>query len=168
MISGGRLQGREVPWTSRCPTGDTAAQAPRAVQTAAAPAPGPGGSVKAVFEKYGLLGTFAWDCSKPASEASNWYYVNRAVDDGHVQRDFMIGPTTRKWASILDTATPLGPHEVFLAGTVDGRATTGVWRVEGTRMLQWKAEMDGKTVIEGGKLVSTGRDMPWLNKCGGP
>ena len=26
------------------------------------------GSVKAIFEKYNQLGTFAWDCSKPASK----------------------------------------------------------------------------------------------------
>ena len=30
-------------------------------------------SVKEVFEKHGLLGTWAWDCSKPASR-SNYYY----------------------------------------------------------------------------------------------
>src|SRR5262245_4637727 len=67
---------------------------PSAAQTA---------SVKTVFEKHNLLGTFAWDCSKPASKA-NYYYVHRAVDGGQVQRDLMSGPTTRDWVATLEKA----------------------------------------------------------------
>jgi hypothetical protein len=56
-------------------------------------------SVKAIFEKYNLLGTFAWDCSKPASK-DNFYYVHRLLDADHVQRDQMSGPTQRDWLAV--------------------------------------------------------------------
>jgi hypothetical protein len=60
-------------------------------------------SVKEIFEKYGLLGNFAWDCSKPPSP-DNWYYVNRLIDADHVQRHLMTGPTTRQWVAVFDKA----------------------------------------------------------------
>jgi len=51
-------------------------------------------SVKDIFEKYGLLGNFAWDCGKPSNPSNNWQYVNRLIDADRVQRDLMTGPTT--------------------------------------------------------------------------
>jgi hypothetical protein len=39
-------------------------------------------------------------------------------------------------------------------------------RTERNRMLQWDAMQDGKKIITGGKWVTTGKDMPWLNRCG--
>ena len=55
-------------------------------------------SVKAVFERYGLLGTFAWDCSKPASEDnSNWYYgQSRGRRRSRAARLHAWAPNTRK------------------------------------------------------------------------
>jgi len=35
-------------------------------------------SVQAMFEKHKLLGTFAWDCSKPANK-DNLYFVHRVL-----------------------------------------------------------------------------------------
>jgi len=35
-------------------------------------------------------------------------------------------------------------------------------------MQQWEADMDGKKIIERGKLVSSGRDLPWhqpMRRC---
>jgi len=46
-------------------------------------------SAKDAFEKFGLLGTFAGDCSQPVS-ARNGYIVYRAVDAQRVQRDTMV------------------------------------------------------------------------------
>lgn len=77
------------------------------------------GSLKSVFEKYNLLGTHAVDCSKPVSE-NNWYFVHRVIDDGHVQRDIVVGPATRKFAFVFDKASPIGPNEITVSGTRDG------------------------------------------------
>jgi hypothetical protein len=123
-------------------------------------------SIKDIFEKHGLLGTFAWDCSKPASGDNNWYFVNRVMDADHVQRDYMTGPTTRAWYLILDKAEERSANDIYVSGTRDGEPTDGIWRVEQKRMLQVEATQGGKKIISGGKCLATGKEMPWLNRCG--
>jgi hypothetical protein len=123
------------------------------------------GAVKVIFEKYNLLGTFALDCSKPASE-DNWYFIHRAIDDNHVQRDMMIGPTTRRFVFLFDRASALGPNEIAVGGTRDGEPIESTYRVEQNRQLETEATLRGNKVIAGGKFVSNGRDVPWANKCG--
>jgi hypothetical protein len=124
-------------------------------------------SIKEIFEKHNLLGTYAWDCTKPASSDNNWYFVNRVIDADHVQRDFMSGPATRAWVTILDKAAELNANEISVSGTRDGQSADGVWRVEKNRMLQWQATQHGKRTVAEGKWVATGKDMAWLNRCGG-
>src|SRR5689334_12768503 len=68
-------------------------------------------SIKEVFEKHGLIGTFAWDCSKQPSGDGNWYFVNRVMDADHVQRDYMTGPTQRAWYIVLDKAEEINANE---------------------------------------------------------
>jgi hypothetical protein len=122
------------------------------------------GSVKTVFEKYGQLGTFASDCSKPPSK-DNIYFVNRVIDDGHVQRDEMSGPTTRDHVTIIDRASPLGPSEISVSGLRDGQLIEGLWRIEPSRQIATEVTLAGKKVISGGRLLSTGRERPWNNRC---
>jgi hypothetical protein len=135
----------------------------------AAPPASAQSSVKAVFEKNGLLGTFAFDCTKPASK-SNSYWVNRAIDDGHVQRDQMSGTTTREWIAIIDKAAEAKPNEIALSGTRDDKPTEGVWRIErkgdDLRVQIVESSFNGKKLITGGKWLAYGRDWPWINKCG--
>ena len=123
------------------------------------------GAVKAIFEKYDLLGMFAWDCSKPPDTNNNWYFVNRLLDADHVQRDFMNSPTSRAWFTIIDQASETGQGEISVSGIRDGSRNNAVWRVEKDRMLTWYSVQFGKENITGGRLVSTGKDVPWLNKC---
>ena len=133
------------------------------------------GSVKSIFEKYNLLGVFAWDCGKPASASNNWYYVNRLIDADHVQREFVTGPTTRQWVAIFDKASELTLNEVMASGRITGRIegktvenepVDGVWRIEQNRIQQWASTFQGKPLIANGRL--NGREMPWLNRCGPP
>jgi hypothetical protein len=121
-------------------------------------------SVKAIFEKYNLLGTFAWDCSKPASQ-SNYYYVHRALGDGFVQRDLMSGETRRDWSAIIDKASLRPPDEIIVSGTRDGQPFDSVYRFEARRMRVLEGTVAGKKEISGGKFVNTGWESPWLNKC---
>ena len=124
-------------------------------------------SIKEIFEKRGLLGTFAWDCSKPASGESNWYFVDRAIDADHIQRDYMTGPTTRAWYTILDKAEERSASDIYVSGMRDGKPTDGIWRVEQSRMLQMESTYDGKKTISEGKWLSTGKELTWLNRCSG-
>jgi Caspase domain len=128
---------------------------PSAAQTA---------SVKTVFEKYNLLGTFAWDCSKPASR-TNYYYVHRALDGGHVQRDLMSAPTTRDWVATLDKAAERASGEIAVSGTRDGQPFDSIYRVEARRMRVMEGTVAGKKEISGGRFANSGKEMPWLNKC---
>jgi hypothetical protein len=126
-------------------------------------------SVKAVFEKYNLLGTFAMDCSKPATK-SNLYYNNRAIDADHVQRDQMSGPTTRDFVIMIEKISEVKPNEIALGGTRDDKPTDGVWRIErkgdDVRIQILESSFNGKKLISGGKVLANGRDWPWVNKCG--
>src|SRR5262245_341716 len=131
-------------------------------------------SVKEVFEKYNLLGQWAQDCTKPADAQKNWTYRNRAIDDDHVQRDFMSGPDKRQRFAIFDKASARGPDEIEISGVVTGRLfgadhdeqpTTNVWRVEKNRMVPICGSIAGKAFVAYGKLIANGGQMPWLTKC---
>ena len=133
------------------------------------------GSVKAVFEKHNLLGTLAWDCTKPASK-SNLRYVHRVLDGDRVQREQMSGPTGRDWVVVLDKASEAGSNEIALSGMLTGRVggrdldnkpTNGIWRVEPNRLRQWEATVNGEKTIESGRYVGTGVQVPWMYRCGG-
>lgn len=124
-------------------------------------------SVKAVFEKYNLVGIFAQDCSKPAA-ADNWYFVHRAIDAGHVQCDLMDGPTTRKFVFIFDKASGLGPDQIAVSGTRDGVPINVVWRTEANRHVEVESTLNGSRVIADGKFISNGKPVPWLNRCPAP
>ena len=142
---------------------------------AASSAQAQSGTVKAVFEKHRLLGTFAWDCSKPAAN-NNLYFVHRPLDGGQVQRDQMSGETARDWTLIVEKATDARPNEITYSGLVTGRLVgrnlenkpvNGVYRIEQNRLLQWDATVDGERTIGGGKILSNGSQVPWANRCGG-
>jgi len=124
-------------------------------------------SVKEIFEKYKLLGTFSYDCTKPADK-KNFYYVNRLLDADHVQRDEMDGPTNRRRVIMLNTAEELKPNEIKLSGSiVDGASSLiGIWHIEPNRMLQWESTQDGKPIIRNGEFLATQYKMPFLNRCG--
>ena len=122
-------------------------------------------SVKAMFEQHNLLGTFAWDCSKPASP-QNHYFIHRAIDDDHVQRDMMEGPTTRGFVVSVDMAVELKPNEISVSGTRDGKPFDSTYRLEANRMLVVESTVDGKVEVAGGR-VPNGGNVPWASKCGG-
>jgi hypothetical protein len=125
------------------------------------------GTVKEIFEKYQLIGTFAWNCAKPANANDNWWYVNRLLDDKHVQRDLMHGPSTRSAVIMIDSAIELKPDEIRVTGMRDGEiAVDNVWHIEKSRMQTWQGIGDTKGKVADGKYVQTGKAMPWLNRCG--
>jgi hypothetical protein len=122
-------------------------------------------SAKEIFEKYKLLGTFSYDCTKPADK-KNLYFVNRALDADHVQRDIMSGPTTRDSVVIYDKVEELKSNEIRVSGTRDGEPAEGVFRIEQNRMLQWYSKVNGKENIRDGVFLATNYKLPYLNRCG--
>jgi TIR domain len=122
-------------------------------------------SVKTVFEKHNLLGTFAWDCGQPASK-QNHYFVHRLLAADRVQRDMMEGPSTRGFVAVIDKAEGSKPNEITVSGTRDGKPFSSVYRIEPNRMLVLETTVDGKVQVAGGR-VPNGGEIPWANRCGG-
>jgi tetratricopeptide (TPR) repeat protein len=128
-------------------------------------------SVKAVFEKYNLLGFFAPDCSKPVSK-DNLYYLNRMLGN-FVQTDQMSGATDRDFFMVLDSAGEMSATEIVVTGTRDGKPTQMLWRIEqsggaGVRVRAAEVSWDGKKLVSGQRRTSSGREMPWLQRCSAP
>ena len=155
LIAGGKWtkNGQDVPWIYKCGGDQTF------------PSPGSPGSVKAIFEKYKLLGTFAADCSKPAKAVDNWYYVDRLINPDHVQRDVMASNTNRAQQVIIDQAWEWQPNEIGVRGKRDGKPVAALWHVDNDRMVQWETIVAGEPEISGGKWLKTKADMPWLTRC---
>jgi len=130
-------------------------------------------SIKAVFEKYNLLGVFAQNCGKPPTAQTptddspqNWWFVNRPVDANHVQRDFMTSASARAFAIVLDNVTESSPNEIRVTGMRDDALPVDmVWRIEPNRTRTWQGVGDTKGQVADGKYVETGNDMPWLTRC---
>ena len=176
LIAGGKFidNGQEAPWLNKCEAAGAPAQSSPANLPAASPpattvmaAANPqNGSVKAIFEKYNLLGVFAQDCAKPPKAVENWYYVDRLIDANHVQHDLMENETNRTQVTIIDKATENKPNEIFVAGTRDGKQTAAIWRIDKDRRVPWETAFGDQTLISGGKWVKDGHDMPWITRCG--
>lgn len=146
----------------------------QAAKAAAANSPGPDhaastpakGDARALMEKHGLLGVWALNCSAAASQ-QNPYTVFRALDDRHVQRDVMTGPSERKEAGIVETAAETGSD---LAYTFANETRT--LRIDGNRMRVAGLTRDGTKLVSDGKHLAslgnaalTGTDTPWISKC---
>jgi hypothetical protein len=133
-----------------------------------------GRTAKAIFEKHNLLGKFAWECSKPVAR-NNMHYVHRVLDGERVQREQMSGSGNRDWAAVFDKGLDTSPSELTLSGMITGRVggrdydnkpTSGIWRIERNRFVQWDATIDGQNVIAGGHFGNPPVPLPWNNRCG--
>ena len=122
-------------------------------------------TVKDIFEKYDLLGTFASDCSKPA-DAKTPYLTNCPIDADHVELDKMVGPTSRQSATIVDKATELKPNELALSGTIDDQRYDLVVQVEPGRIRTMEStRTTGQKDIAGGRHTAGGAETPWYGRC---
>ena len=65
-------------------------------------------SARAIFEKHGLFGTWAADCTRPAS-AANPHVVYRPRDAEGVQRETFIAPDKPFDVSVPEFGRRVGP-----------------------------------------------------------
>ena len=121
-------------------------------------------SARAEFEKAGLIGTHTLDCGQPVSE-SNGYIVYRALDGARVQRDTMVGPTSRQYVSIAETVSATAPNEITVSGSSEGKKLTYTIRIDGKRHRVMTWSEDGVTSVVNGVWTEQKYEMPWLNKC---
>jgi len=122
-------------------------------------------TVKEMFENHGLLGTFAADCSNPASEKTP-YIVNRAIDADHIQIDRMVGRPAPQLTAIIDEATESRPNEIVMSSLSGNRRYSLTVRVEPERMRTMEmTREDGEKEVVGGRDNGSHADTPWFGKC---
>jgi hypothetical protein len=123
-------------------------------------------SVKEIFERYGLLGTWSADCSKPLGK-QNRYAIYRAIDADHVQREVKSDPAVPGRLSIADRASEAGPNEVIISWVDENSRTINTVRVEGNRFRLWQSASDtGEQFVVDGREVDDGEETVWIHKCG--
>jgi Ricin-type beta-trefoil lectin domain len=134
-------------------------------------------SVQNIFERHGLIGTFAEDCSKEPSD-SNQYIVHRPVDASHVERDQMKSRTVRSYAAFVDNANEVTANDVGMDMLITESANAQmkdwrmhlVTRIDGNRIrLMDSGPLSGpyagqKNIIAG-KTANGGTETRWLKKC---
>jgi tetratricopeptide (TPR) repeat protein len=122
-------------------------------------------TVKELFDRYGLLGIFAQDCSKPASE-QNQYVVHRSNSD-FIQRDNMTGASVRSEAILIDSGTELRPNELSLGWTDEHGRISAIMRIASGRWRLMESTRDnGEKLISGGRTMQgAGSESAWLKKC---
>jgi hypothetical protein len=122
-------------------------------------------SVREVFERYGLLGTFAVDCRRPVSP-ENHYTIFRALDAGRVQIDLMVGPRQRQYAYVIDRAEARGSNIIAISMANEQQRLNLVYRVEGKRLRTMEsARAAGPTIVAGGVFTANRMPTPWIIKC---
>jgi Ricin-type beta-trefoil lectin domain len=153
-----------------------AADMPTVAAAPAAPAL-PVIALPTIFDRHGLLGTFAEDCANDPSD-TNPYIVHRALDAEHVERDQMKSRTVRAYAALVDSADEVAANEVGMNMVIvettilqlkDLRMRL-VTRIDGNRVRLMQSGVlsgpnAGQNNIVGGKTTSGGTETHWLSKC---
>jgi hypothetical protein len=123
-------------------------------------------SASDVFELYDLLGSFSINCGKPAA-AGNPYSVYRALDDGNVQFDMMIGPNRRRSSYTIDLAVEVSQNDIEISMTDGNQRFDVVYRVEDGRIRTMESVREsGDQIIADGRSVASGAPTQWFRKCG--
>jgi hypothetical protein len=128
-------------------------------------APAAADSARDVLEQHGLLGAFAVDCRRPVSPQNHYTYF-RALRDGRVQIDLMVGPQQRQYAYVIDRAEARGPNELAISMVNPTLRLDLVYRVENGRLRTMQSvREDGRVIVSGGVLAANQQPTPWLNRC---
>jgi hypothetical protein len=117
--------------------------------------------------RWGLLGTWALDCSKPAS-SSNGYLSYVADSAGKVSHNRDFGDR-RDVNAVEQARTGRGGAlelTVNFPGLSQTRKYTTVMGVDGRIRTMANSKADGtEPTIKGGKFTANGHDTPWQTRC---
>lgn len=129
---------------------------------------GGGGAAQMVenaFREFGLLGTWAADCGKPASRA-NLHSVYAVWTGGNVTLTYDQGPGLPTRYRILN-ARPRGDGRLFYLeeNMRDQRRLEIVIQSEGSRIRVWSSRRTtGEVLVTDGKF-GDGVASPWQSRC---
>lgn len=136
-------------------------------------------SPRDVMRDFGILGTWATDCSKPSSE-DNFYTVYAGLPNGNGRRTYYNTPAREKAYSevTITRATRLpadqlsyrqeglerrrvGDHDV-----VEDEKIDVILRKDGNKYQIWSSVRgSGEVLVKNGKFPKDGGESPWQTKC---
>ncbi|HET9716713.1 MAG TPA: hypothetical protein VFP60_11070 [Pseudolabrys sp.] len=129
-----------------------------------------GASVEEVFQQYGLFGTWATDCSRPATPG-NPHVVITTPSEGLVLEDHNLGPdfAVNRY-SVLSAqpiaATSLAVHVIFQPGSEMEERQKLIFSIhKNTRRTVYNQAESGAVRVKDGVALAGGSKTPTLRKC---
>lgn len=124
-----------------------------------------------VLGDFGLLGTWATDCSRP-SGSDNFYTIYAGSAEGNVRRTYY---------NTADRKTPYNVYIVTRAirlpsdmlsyqqeGDTNHDKIDVILLKDGNKYKIWSSvTAEGKALVKDGKFPGSGSDSPWQAKCSG-
>jgi hypothetical protein len=126
-------------------------------------------SPRDVLRDFGLLGTWATDCSRQ-SDKDNFYTIYAGMTNGKVRRTYYNTPDRKEPYNeyIITRAIKLPADQLSYRqeGVVDKDKIDVVLLRDGNRYKIWSSVKEDDTVlVRDGKFPNSGDDSPWQAKC---
>src|SRR5262245_57357407 len=124
-----------------------------------------GASVQDIVEKYGLIGTWAADCTKPSSR-QNPHAVYRMADDGRLEREIKIEGGKIWDLSVALSMTESSPGEtISIWLTREGEVTNRTRIQDGKAQVQDSTRESGEKLFVNGRRTRDNAEAPTFKKC---
>lgn len=127
-------------------------------------------SPREVLGAFGMLGTWATDCSRQ-SGSDNFYTVYAGMPNGRVRRTYYNTPDRAKAYNeyIITRAIRLPADQLSYQqeGSVDHDKIDVILLKDGNKYKIWSSVTEaGKELVKEGKFPGSGNESPWQTKCG--
>jgi hypothetical protein len=123
-----------------------------------------------VLDKFGMLGTWATDCSRP-SDGDNFYTVYAGMENGKVRRTYYNTPDREKAYNeyIITRAIRLPADQLSYRQENSAKEHDKIDVIllkDGNKYKIWSSVTeDGRELVKDGKFPKSGDESPWQAKC---
>jgi hypothetical protein len=134
----------------------------------AAPVLADEGPVPSALRQFGLLGTWAIDCARPAS-ADDEYSVYAVSASGEATLSYRRGEPYRDIVYLIRKAEPVASDRLSLQvlHMPERVAVDLVLLKEAGSLRVWSSHTpDGRMLVMGGVITGNGKDSPRFKRCG--
>jgi hypothetical protein len=122
-------------------------------------------SMQEIFDRHNLAGTWAADCTKPASR-QNPHVVYRLVEAGRLQRETMIEPGKNFDVSVAVSVVESSPGELTMAWkTGEGGITNRISVQQGQMQVLDSIRESGEKLILNGRRTRDNSEAPRFKRC---
>ena len=129
-------------------------------------------TVTETLRQFGLLGTWADDCSQPAAN-NNFHTVYKALPNGNVERTYFNAPGKIYNQYVLSRVNRVSADQLFYSQKGSAGRIDVVLIVTGNRYHVLSSQNEnGKVYVRDGKFTehagdgsNAGKESPWQTKC---